>query len=212
MPARLKLSNREMPSVSSMAATAAALVTLSHAGRRPASLLMLCSVAFVLTAVAGELWCGACACQGAAGARFGVALMEVVACNRRRYGGYVVHAGVALMFVGVAASSAFPAVRDVRLAAGARAEVGGYEVTYREATGTAATEKLTPGAVLDVSRDGRHVATLRPSRGYYPVADPRAGPVGRYFEVSRRARSGSTPGSGATCGPPWSPTSPPSTR
>jgi cytochrome c-type biogenesis protein CcmF len=164
------------------AATAAALVTLSPAGRRPASLLMFCSVAFVLVAVAGEFWGGARARQASTGASLGVALMEVVARNRRRYGGYVVHAGVALMFVGVAASSAFPAVRDVRLAPGGRAEVGGYEVTYREATGAAAAEKLTLGAVLDVSRDGRHVATLRPSRGYYPVADPRAGPVGRYFE------------------------------
>jgi len=173
--------NLGLPTLAAVVA-AAALAALSPAARRPASLLMFCAVAFVLAAVAGEFWRGGRARQVATGMPFGVALGGLIARNRRRYGGYVVHAGIAVMFVGVAASSAFPAVRDVRLAPGERAEVGGYEVSYREATGTAAAEKLTLGAVLDVSRDGRHVATLRPSRGYYPVADARSGPVGRYFE------------------------------
>jgi len=37
--------------------------------------------------------------------------------------------------------------------------------------------------VLDVSRDGEHVTTLRPSRGYYPSRDiGQFGPIGRFFE------------------------------
>ena len=38
--------------------------------------------------------------------------------NRRRYGGYLVHAGIAVLFLGVAASSAFIEQRDVRLSPG----------------------------------------------------------------------------------------------
>jgi cytochrome c-type biogenesis protein CcmF len=33
-----------------------------------------------------------------------------------------------------------------------------------------------------VRRQGRLVATLRPSRGYYPSPDPREGPLGRFFD------------------------------
>jgi cytochrome c-type biogenesis protein CcmF len=37
---------------------------------------------------------------------------------------------------------------------------------------------LALGAVLDVSRHGRHVATLQPSQGYYASQDPTQGTVG----------------------------------
>jgi len=36
--------------------------------------------------------------------------------------------------------------------------------------------------VLEVRRGGRLVATLRPSRGYYPSSDPGEGPIGRFFD------------------------------
>jgi len=39
---------------------------------------------------------------------------------------------------------------------------------------------MTLGAVLDVSKGGRHVATLRPARNYYP-GDPSQGTVGQYI-------------------------------
>src|SRR5258705_10906131 len=38
-------------------------------------------------------------------------------------------------------------------------------------------------AVLDVSKGVKHVATLRPSRGYFPSVDPaQDGPVGRFYK------------------------------
>ena len=48
------------------------------------------------------------------------ALLSLVRRNRRRYGGYLVHAGIAVLFVGIAASSTFQDARDVRLAPGER--------------------------------------------------------------------------------------------
>jgi cytochrome c-type biogenesis protein CcmF len=59
--------------------------------------------------------------------------------------------------------------------------VDGYDVRYVRATSALSNEKVTLGAVLDVSRKGRHVTTLRPTRGYYASLDPSLGPVGRYF-------------------------------
>jgi cytochrome c-type biogenesis protein CcmF len=44
------------------------------------------------------------------------------------------------------------------------------------------SERVALGAVVDVTRGGRHVATLLPSRGYYPSLDQQnLGRVGRFF-------------------------------
>jgi cytochrome c-type biogenesis protein CcmF len=107
--------------------------------------------------------------------------------NRRRYGGYLVHAGIAVLFLGVAASSAFLEQRDVRLSPGESVRVGDYEVTYRSPTarlggdsgGTGAPISL--GAVMDVRR-GDQSFTLRPSRNYYSTNDPSMGAISRFFE------------------------------
>ena len=50
--------------------------------------------------------------------------------NRRRYGGYIVHAGFALLLIAVAASSSFQTSEDLRLMPGKSAQVGDYTVTY----------------------------------------------------------------------------------
>jgi cytochrome c-type biogenesis protein CcmF len=84
---------------------------------------------------------------------------------------------MAVLFVGVAASTAFQHARDVRLGPKQTATVGGYQVTYVRATARPvfrgqSLERAELGAVLDVRKHGRRVATLRTNRGYYPSAAP----------------------------------------
>jgi cytochrome c-type biogenesis protein CcmF len=143
---------------------------------------MFCLAAFALTTAVQELWRGARARRATTGEPVPLALASLVRTNRRRYGGYAVHMGMAVLFVGVAASSSFQHARDVRLRPGQAAQVGGYNVRYVSQTRALAGEKITLGAVLEVSRHGRHVATLTPSRGYYPSLDQAAlGRIGRFF-------------------------------
>jgi cytochrome c-type biogenesis protein CcmF len=165
------------------AATGVVLAAASPASDKPLALTAFCVAAFVLAALGQEFWRGARARRTATGRSLPVALVTLVGRNRRRYGGYVVHAGVALLFLGVAASSTFQHVRDVRLTPGQSASVDGYDVHYLRATGKVVAEKLSLGAQLDVRKDGRHVATLTPSRGYYPAGGPsQSGPLGRFFD------------------------------
>ena len=56
--------------------------------------------------------------QGARRGRLGGAFSSLVARNRRRYGGYVVHAAVVLLAIGVAGSSAYQTVREAASASG----------------------------------------------------------------------------------------------
>jgi cytochrome c-type biogenesis protein CcmF len=98
-----------------------------------------------------------------------------------------VHAGIAVLFLGVAASSAFVEQRDVRLSPGESFTLGDYEVTYRQATarlggdsaGTGAP--ISFGAVMDV-RKGDETFTLRPARNFYSSGDPSLGTISRFFE------------------------------
>jgi cytochrome c-type biogenesis protein CcmF len=175
------------------AAAAVGLALVAGVATRPFALAMFCTGAFAAAVVVQEFWRGTRARRAGSGEAAPAALVSLVRRNRRRYGGYLVHLGMAVIFVGVAASSAFQRVHDVRLSPNQTARIDGYDVRYRRATSALSSEKLTLGAVLDVSKDGRHVATLTTTRGYYPALDSGLGPVGRYFngeatsEVGMRA-------------------------
>jgi cytochrome c-type biogenesis protein CcmF len=96
--------------------------------------------------------------------------------NRRRYGGYIVHLGIAVLFIGVAASSTFEHEQTLSLQVGQSARVGAYTMKYVRATGSVVADPnhtgatMTLGAVLRVTRDGHYVGTLRPSAGYFPAS------------------------------------------
>jgi cytochrome c-type biogenesis protein CcmF len=163
------------------AATGVALALARGVATRPLALAMFCAGTFAAAVVVQEFWRGTRARRATTGDALPTALVALVRRNRRRYGGYLVHLGMAVIFVGVAASSAFQRVHDVRLSPGQTVRVDGYDVRYVRATSALSNEKVTLGALLDVRKDGRHVATLAPTRGYYASLDPSLGPVGRYF-------------------------------
>jgi cytochrome c-type biogenesis protein CcmF len=154
------------------AATLAVLIAFGVTGNA-AALTMFAFAAFVVAVVGQEFARGVSARRAMASEGPARALVSLVRRNRRRYGGYTVHVGMAVLFVGVAASTAFQHARDVRLSPRQTATVGGYRIAYEKATARAdyrgdRLERVALGAVLDVRRDGKHVATLRTERGYYP--------------------------------------------
>jgi cytochrome c-type biogenesis protein CcmF len=182
---------------------AAALVTLvvsalaGSLASHPLATAMFCVAAFALGSVAQELWRGTRARRQLSGEAVPVALASLLRRNRRRYGGYLVHVGFALLLVGVAASSAFQHASDVRLAPGQAARVGGYDIRYVAPTSSLDAAKVSIGAVLDVSSHGRHVATLTPSRDYYTSLDERQfGRIGRFFEGDSTSELGLRSGVG----------------
>ncbi|MFL5904140.1 MAG: heme lyase CcmF/NrfE family subunit, partial [Solirubrobacteraceae bacterium] len=80
----------------------AAVVLLAVAvfvGQSATALAMFALGAFVLAGVGQELWRGVRARRAMSGGSVPRALVTLVQRNRRRYGGYLVHAGVAILFV-----------------------------------------------------------------------------------------------------------------
>ena len=102
--------------VAALAAVGLALFT--DADEQLWALALFVFAAFALTGLAQEFWSGAAARRQLAGGSMPAALVGVVTRNRRRYGGYIVHVGIVVLLIGVAASSSFQTNRDVELRPG----------------------------------------------------------------------------------------------
>ncbi|MCP9489415.1 MAG: cytochrome c biogenesis protein CcsA [Solirubrobacteraceae bacterium MAG38_C4-C5] len=172
-----------------VAVLAAVALAAAGAGSALLALGMFVAGAFVAGTVFQELWRGTVARRAMTGEAPHLAVVRLIGRNRRRYGGYLVHLGMAVLFVGVAASSSFQDATDVRLSPGQQAEVGDYTVRYTEptarlvATREAGLEFIELGARLDVWRDGEALGAMNPTRGYYPSQDLAGlGAIGRFFE------------------------------
>ena len=176
--------------------TAVVLLAMSDAGGHPWALFLFAFAAFALTALVGEFWRAGAGRRRLTGEPMARAMARAIARNRRRYGGYLAHVGIALLLIGIAASSSFQTNRDVTLAVGESADVGDYTVTYSELAADPKSERISFAARLDVTREGTPYATLNPARNYYPTQDPNAGAVGRYFmgestsEVGMKSEAG----------------------
>ncbi|MFN8161048.1 MAG: heme lyase CcmF/NrfE family subunit [Solirubrobacterales bacterium] len=164
------------------AAGAVALALLTDAPGRPMAFALFVFAIFALTALGQEIWRGAVARRSLAGGSLPASALGLVTRNRRRYGGYVVHAGVIVLLIGVAASSSFQTNRDVSLRPGQSAVVDGYRVTYVRPTVGVDGQAFSFGAVLDVSRGGKRYAVLTPTRRYYRPTGVRVGTIGGFFE------------------------------
>jgi cytochrome c-type biogenesis protein CcmF len=157
------------------------------AGSQPDALVMFVLGGFVVGGMGQELVRGVRARRVMAREPVPVALVSLVRRNRHRYGGYTVHVGMAVLFVGIAASSSFADERDVELVPGRTASVGGYEFEYVRPTAEVVAasngrlERIDLGAVMRVSRDGS-TSTLRTERSFFPSSGPELGPVSRFFE------------------------------
>jgi cytochrome c-type biogenesis protein CcmF len=150
----------------------------------PATVVLFCAAAFVFASVGQEFWRGWRVRRSTSTDSPLFALVSMVRRNRRRYGGYIVHVGIAVLFIGVAASATFQSSHYVSLTRGQSNVVGGYKMTVGRPTAAIVTDPTSTGALLTlgsyvrVTRDGHYVTTLHPTSEYYPDPAGAEGPVG----------------------------------
>jgi cytochrome c-type biogenesis protein CcmF len=151
---------------------------------------MFAAAGFVVAVVAQEVWRAAGVRSALTGHTRLAALRAVIAGNRRRYGGYVVHIGMAVIFVALAASSAFQHISELQLTPGQSATLGGYRFRYVRPTASVTPQKVSLGAILSVSKRGHTVVSLSPSMGYYPIINAGLGPVASYMDGNAESAIG----------------------
>jgi cytochrome c-type biogenesis protein CcmF len=130
-------------------ATGVVLVLLG-AGSSTPGLIGYTFCAFVLTTIVVEL---------VRGTRVTGSLFTLVSRNRRRYGGYIVHASIVLLAIGIIGSSSFASEVDTRLERGQSVSVAGYDLTYRGVETGQSSNANEIRALIDVG--GRREASLQ---------------------------------------------------
>jgi cytochrome c-type biogenesis protein CcmF len=124
--------------------------------------------AFAVAGIVRQFYLGARGRRRALGESPGVALGRATRSNPRLYGGLVVHLGVVMIAVVLAASSAYGANRDVHLAKGGRATVGGYTLTYLGSYATISEQKNATHARVRVAKGDHVIGVYTPSISTFP--------------------------------------------
>jgi len=125
--------------------------------------------AFVLATIVMEFVRGTRARKALGAASWPSAFGSLISRNRRRYGGYVVHAAIVMLAIGVAGSSAFDKVGDARLAKGGTMRVGDYTLVYRSLDERQVSNATEVRATLEVRRGDRDLGTLRAGKNAYTI-------------------------------------------
>jgi cytochrome c-type biogenesis protein CcmF len=98
-------------------------------------------------------------------------VFRLISRNRRRYGGYIVHAAVVLLAIGIAGSSAYQTVHERVLRPGQSIEAAGYTLTYDSIAGTKGANYTGFRALLTASGHGERF-TLHPGMNNYDIEGP----------------------------------------
>ena len=112
------------------------------------------------------------------GDNYAIGFVRLIAANRPRYGGYIVHLAVILLALGVVGSSFYGIQKDVILAPNERTTVGDYEIEYVSTSATEKGDRTEFVSTVKAYKGGTLVATLTPRRAFYPdfrMASTRAG-------------------------------------
>ena len=122
--------------------------------------------AMVTGTIVQEFWRGARVRQRATETDLFTALIGLVGRNKRRYGGYIVHVGVVLIFLGFAGRE-FRQTEKVALKAGQEATLGGLVFRQDQLTVTDDAQKQAITAQVTVLDAGKPVATLYPAKWFF---------------------------------------------
>ncbi len=95
------------------------------------------------------------------------ALVNLVSKNNRRYGGYIIHVGVMLAFVGIVGSSFFRTEVKKSVKAGESFAVGPYQLRYVGLTPLDTPHLESATAEIEVLKDGAAVTVMHPAKLFF---------------------------------------------
>ncbi len=117
---------------------------------------------FVLSTIVLEYLRGVNARRKMTSENYLTAFTRLIWRNKRRYGGYIVHIGMVLIFLGIA-GSAFNAEKEVNMSRGESVRLRDYKITYEKLVSYPTKSKDVVSATLSISRGGKRLGFLSPS-------------------------------------------------
>jgi cytochrome c-type biogenesis protein CcmF len=140
---------------------------------------------FVFACIVGEFWRGMKVRHALGGVSWPGALVTMVARNRRRYGGYAVHLGIVVLFIGFAGSKGFVTESDVALREGDRATVAGYTFVNEGSTSSKDAHSSFVSVQMGIFRGDDRIGTLHPGVETFAVDETRSSIVAIDSSVKR---------------------------
>jgi cytochrome c-type biogenesis protein CcmF len=123
-------------------------------------------VAFVLGTITQEFIRGAEVRRAATGSDRLTAIIGLVARSKRRYGGYIVHVGIAVMFLGFAGEG-FKQEGEGVLRPGEELTVGHYTVRHDALKVTSDSQKQMITGHVSIFDDGKAIGTMQPAKWFF---------------------------------------------
>src|SRR3990172_7892250 len=155
-----------MPGIVSLA-IGAALFALGVRELYPQISFILC--AFVALTLFMEFYRGARVIRQKSGGSLLVAAVTLTQRNTRRYGGYIVHFGIVLMFIGFT-GTAFNTEHEQEMRVGDQMEIGRYRLQLLELIETDNPNYGAQHAVLALYQGEKQLSVLRPERRLYKAS------------------------------------------
>ena len=134
---------------------------------QPMAALGIGAAIFAAGAIVVEYYRGVRLRQKNAGDSVPVAIFRLARRDPRRYGGCIVHLGVALIAVGIISSWFFQTERQVIVAPGETVRVAEYDITYTGISTDQGPDYANVTANVTISRDGKTDATMGAHRYFY---------------------------------------------
>src|SRR6201996_380776 len=133
------------------------------------SLVTFTLAAGVITAIAAEFLRGANVVATQTGKNLLASTVLLVRRNTRRYGGYIVHFGIVVMFIGIA-GGAFNQSHEQEMGFGDTLKLGPYRLVCKSYTQDSNKNYDTEYALLDVFRGSKQITQLAPERRFYQAS------------------------------------------
>jgi cytochrome c-type biogenesis protein CcmF len=144
------------------------VVALGLGARGLTDLLVFGLASFAFAAIVRQFYVGARARRTAYKEGWVRATARTVRSNPRLYGGLIVHVGVILIAIALAASSSYSTKEEVRLAKGESVTVDGYRLTYLGNTVTVSDQKRVVKARVRIERGGDDLGVYAPAVNIFP--------------------------------------------
>jgi cytochrome c-type biogenesis protein CcmF len=133
------------------------------------SLMAIMLSALVAFTVVSEFVRGGRVISGHTGEGLASSIVHLAHRNTRRYGGYIVHLGVIIVFIGFA-GSAFNREAEKEMGYGDKLEIGSYSIVGRSYTQEEKPNYSADLAILQVFKGGKQIDTLYPESRFYPAS------------------------------------------
>ncbi len=147
---------------------------LSEGLELPIALINFGIIAFVMGSISQEFWGGMRVRMRQTGGDPLTSLVGIIMAKRRKYGGYIIHLGVAVMFIGFA-GKCFEVERNFTLSPGETYSIRDYQITYErlEVDDTNSGHVMRWISHLSVTKDGSFLDNLAPEvRNYTKSEQP----------------------------------------